>query len=137
MLKAEPEKTNMHRRAFLQYTAAASVIALLPDNLRAAAPLSKFDEDSTAEEVTAGMDLSGRTYAITGANSGLGFETMRVLNLRGARVIGIARTPEKAQAAYSVGGPAVDGLGGADRGLPDHLGLRQQPVSPTDHQATR
>ena len=35
-------------------------------------PLSPFDADSTAEEVTAGMDLSGRTALVTGANSGLG-----------------------------------------------------------------
>ena len=46
-----------------------------------------------------GLDLSGMTYAITGANSGLGLETMRVLALRGAHVIGIARTREKAEAA--------------------------------------
>jgi NAD(P)-dependent dehydrogenase (short-subunit alcohol dehydrogenase family) len=33
--------------------------------------------------VTEGIDLSGKTFAITGCNSGLGFETMRVLTLRG------------------------------------------------------
>jgi NAD(P)-dependent dehydrogenase (short-subunit alcohol dehydrogenase family) len=32
-------------------------------------------------------------------NSGIGFETMRVLALRGARVIGTARTLAKAEAA--------------------------------------
>jgi len=62
-------------------------------------PTSKFGADSTAEEVTVGLDLSGMTYAITGANSGLGYETMRVLALRGAHVIGIARTLDKAEAA--------------------------------------
>jgi NAD(P)-dependent dehydrogenase (short-subunit alcohol dehydrogenase family) len=59
-------------------------------------PLSRFDADSTAEEVTAGLDLSGMTALITGANSGLGYESMRVLALRGAHVIGAARTIEKA-----------------------------------------
>ena len=39
------------------------------------------------------------TIAITGANSGLGYETMRVLALRGAHIIGIARTQEKADKA--------------------------------------
>jgi NAD(P)-dependent dehydrogenase (short-subunit alcohol dehydrogenase family) len=59
-------------------------------------PLSPFNADSTAEEVTAGMDLSGLTALVTGANSGLGYESMRVLALRGAHVIGTARTLEKA-----------------------------------------
>jgi NAD(P)-dependent dehydrogenase (short-subunit alcohol dehydrogenase family) len=54
---------------------------------------------STAEEATAGCDLSGRTMLVTGCNSGLGFETIRALALRGARVIATARTLEKAQAA--------------------------------------
>ena len=68
-------------------------------------PVSAFGADSTAEEVTAGMDLSGRTALVTGCNSGLGFETMRVLALRGAHVIGIARTQTKAdQACASVQG---------------------------------
>jgi len=54
---------------------------------------------STAEEVTAGMDLKGRTILITGCNSGLGAEAMRVLCLRGAQVIGTARSDEKAREA--------------------------------------
>ena len=49
--------------------------------------------------MTEGLDLSGLTIAITGANSGLGYETMRVLALRGAHIIGIARTQEKAEKA--------------------------------------
>jgi NAD(P)-dependent dehydrogenase (short-subunit alcohol dehydrogenase family) len=62
-------------------------------------PLGPFDADSTAEEVTAGMDLAGRTVLVTGANSGLGYESMRVLALRGAHVIGTARTLDKATTA--------------------------------------
>lgn len=62
-------------------------------------PLGPFGADSTAEEVTAGIDLSGTTALITGANSGLGYETMRVLAARGAHVLGAARTLEKAQEA--------------------------------------
>jgi NAD(P)-dependent dehydrogenase (short-subunit alcohol dehydrogenase family) len=68
-------------------------------------PLGPFNADSTAEEVTAGMDLSGLTALVTGANSGLGYESMRVLALRGAHVIGTARTLEKAtEACASVQG---------------------------------
>jgi NAD(P)-dependent dehydrogenase (short-subunit alcohol dehydrogenase family) len=68
-------------------------------------PLGPFDANSTAEEVTAGLDLSGMTALVTGANSGLGYESMRVLALRGAHVIGTARTIGKAtEACASVPG---------------------------------
>lgn len=60
---------------------------------------SGFGYGSTAEEVTARLDLSGRTVLVTGCNSGLGQEMMRVLAARGARVIGTARSIEKAAAA--------------------------------------
>jgi NAD(P)-dependent dehydrogenase (short-subunit alcohol dehydrogenase family) len=62
-------------------------------------PRSSFNEHSTAEEVTAGLDLAGKTAVVTGGNSGLGLETMRVLALRGAHVIGTARTVEKGREA--------------------------------------
>jgi WW domain-containing oxidoreductase len=53
----------------------------------------------TAEDVTDGVDLHGKTALITGVNSGIGTETMRVLAARGARVIGTARTLAKAEEA--------------------------------------
>ena len=46
---------------------------------------SNFNKRSTAEDVTDGLDLSGKTVLITGVNSGIGAETMRVMALRGAR----------------------------------------------------
>jgi NAD(P)-dependent dehydrogenase (short-subunit alcohol dehydrogenase family) len=71
----------------------------------AGVPISPFDRNSTAEEVTEGLDLSGKTALVTGCNSGIGYETMRVLALRGAHVIGAARTIEKAtDACNSVSG---------------------------------
>jgi NAD(P)-dependent dehydrogenase (short-subunit alcohol dehydrogenase family) len=60
---------------------------------------SGFGYGSTAEEVTAGLDLSGKTILITGVTSGLGLETARVLSMRGARIVGLARTVEKAREA--------------------------------------
>jgi WW domain-containing oxidoreductase len=63
-----------------------------------------FGYGSTAEQVTAGLPLAGRTILLTGCNSGLGLETMRVLALRGAHVIGAARTLAKAQAACAMVG---------------------------------
>jgi WW domain-containing oxidoreductase len=60
-----------------------------------------FGFDSTAEQVTEGLDLDGKTFLVTGMNSGLGFEAVRVLALRGAAIIGLARTAEKAAGALA------------------------------------
>lgn len=62
-------------------------------------PRSAFGEDSTAEDVTTGLDLTGKIAVVTGCTSGIGYETMRVLALRGAYVIGTGRTMERAQEA--------------------------------------
>jgi len=64
-----------------------------------------YGRKSTAEGVTDGIDLTGKTAVITGVNSGLGKESMRVLAMRGAHVIGLARTEKKAaQACHEVKG---------------------------------
>lgn len=69
---------------------------------------SGFGYGSTAEQVTEGLSLAGKTFLVTGCNSGLGEETLRVLVMRGARVVGTARTVEKAkQACAAVGGQTV------------------------------
>ncbi len=96
----------INRRQLLQQLTVLSVVSALPATALAQiisnpAPRSRFDSNSTAEDVTQGLDLRGQTIAITGANSGLGYETMRVLTMRGAHVIGIARTQAKAEKACS------------------------------------
>ncbi len=55
---------------------------------------SPFGAKSTAREVVAGHDLSGRTAIVTGAATGIGVETARALALAGAEVIIAARKPE-------------------------------------------
>jgi NAD(P)-dependent dehydrogenase (short-subunit alcohol dehydrogenase family) len=68
-------------------------------------PRSSFHEESTAEEVTAGIDLTGKVAVVTGCTSGIGFETMRVLASRGAYVIGSSRSLQRArEACRSVAG---------------------------------
>jgi WW domain-containing oxidoreductase len=67
-----------------------------------------FGWSTTAEEVVKSLDLSQRTILITGCNSGIGFEIMRVLATRGATVYGSARTRKKAEDAVArVGKSAI------------------------------
>ena len=63
-----------------------------------------FGYGTTAEEVTEGIDLTGKTILITGCNSGLGKESMRVLSLRGATILGLGRTKEKVEEAFKEAG---------------------------------
>ena len=71
-------------------------------------PVGPFGADSTGEEVTRGLELEGKVALVTGCNSGLGYETMRVLAMRGVHVLGTGRTLEKAsKACASVHGQAT------------------------------
>lgn len=47
------------------------------------------------------QDLSGKTAIVTGANSGIGYETARVLAVKGASVIMACRSMEKGEEAAS------------------------------------
>jgi NAD(P)-dependent dehydrogenase (short-subunit alcohol dehydrogenase family) len=96
---------NMDRRRFIGLsaaTAAAPLATSCSEDERVPAPgvpRSPFGEDSTAEQVTEGVDLAGNIAVVTGCTSGIGFETMRVLALRGAWVIGTSRSLERADEA--------------------------------------
>ena len=58
---------------------------------------SKLTADNNA--AAANADLTNRTVVITGANSGIGLETTRVLLERGARVVMLARDQQRNEAA--------------------------------------
>ena len=47
--------------------------------------------------------LTGRTYVITGANNGAGFEATRVFLSKGAKVVMLNRNADKSTAAYGRG----------------------------------
>jgi WW domain-containing oxidoreductase len=58
---------------------------------------------ATADEVLAGCDLRGRVVLVTGADSGIGFETARALAGRGARVwLGCLRREDGERAAAEI-----------------------------------
>lgn len=90
---------NINRRGFIQSGSTLAFASLLPAELLASIediPVSPFGFATTADEITAGIDLIGKTVLITGCNSGLGYQSMKTIAARGAHVLGAARTLEKA-----------------------------------------
>jgi WW domain-containing oxidoreductase len=61
----------------------------------------QFNSRSSAYDVVAGRDLSGRIIIVTGANTGIGEWTARSLASAGARVIFACRTPATGEAAVA------------------------------------
>ena len=70
---------------------------------------SGFGAKTTADEVMAGIDLSGRLAVVTGGYSGIGIETTRALAAAGAHVVVPARRPDAAR-------EALDGIAGVEVG---------------------
>jgi NAD(P)-dependent dehydrogenase (short-subunit alcohol dehydrogenase family) len=67
-----------------------------------------FGFDSTAADVVAGIDLSGKTAIVTGGASGIGVETARALAAAGASVTIAARDAEAGnRVADDIGGDVV------------------------------
>ncbi|GAA1534516.1 SDR family NAD(P)-dependent oxidoreductase [Actinomadura kijaniata] len=86
---------------------------------------SGFGAHSTAREVLAGIDLTGRTALVTGGYSGLGLEITRALSGAGARVLVPARrTGAAREALRGVDRVEVDELELADLGSVRRFGER-------------
>jgi NAD(P)-dependent dehydrogenase (short-subunit alcohol dehydrogenase family) len=68
---------------------------------------SGFGFGSTADDVTEGLDLRGRTMLVTGCNSGIGLETARTLAKRGVHLFATGRTEQKARQACATLGREV------------------------------
>jgi NAD(P)-dependent dehydrogenase (short-subunit alcohol dehydrogenase family) len=62
---------------------------------------SGFTAANTADDVVAGIDLTGKNAIVTGGHIGLGLETTRALSKAGASVTVAARDPEKAAKALA------------------------------------
>ena len=71
--------------------------------------MSGFGWRTTAAEVVAGVDLSGRRAVITGASSGIGLETARALGLAGASLVLGVRDLEAGAAAAQALAPVAPG----------------------------
>jgi WW domain-containing oxidoreductase len=59
---------------------------------------SPFNHRSSADDVLRNQNLSGQVIIVTGANTGIGFETARSLAAAGATVIATCRSADKAAA---------------------------------------
>jgi NAD(P)-dependent dehydrogenase (short-subunit alcohol dehydrogenase family) len=59
--------------------------------------VDRFGQQTTADEVLEGVDLSGKRVLVTGVSAGLGLETARALSAHGAFVVGAARDLAKAK----------------------------------------
>jgi len=60
-----------------------------------------FTAASTADEVVAGMDLTGKHVIVTGGHAGLGLEVTRALSKAGASITVGSRDPERAALALT------------------------------------
>ncbi|WP_433223280.1 SDR family NAD(P)-dependent oxidoreductase [Dactylosporangium sp. CS-047395] len=93
---------------------------------RSQAPLpTPFTAASTATDVLAGVDLSGRNAIVTGGHGRLGREVTRALAAAGAAVTVAARDPERASAAVDgIPGVRVERLDLADPASVDAFAAR-------------
>jgi NAD(P)-dependent dehydrogenase (short-subunit alcohol dehydrogenase family) len=86
---------------------------------------SVFTAASTADEVLAGIDLTGINVVVTGGHAGIGLETSRALSRAGASVTVGARNPDRAaKALEGIKSVEVSRLDLADPGSIDAFAAR-------------
>src|SRR4051812_23152842 len=90
---------------------------------------SGFGAKSTADDVLAGIDLTGKLALVTGGYSGIGIEATRALVRAGARVVVPARRPELAR-------EQVAGIDGVEVGTLDLGNLESVRTFADDFLAT-
>ena len=71
--------------------------------------MSKWNKETTTNEILEGVDLSGVKVLVTGASGGLGEETSRALAAAGASVIMAARDNTKNSEAKLLHGASLLG----------------------------
>ncbi|MEX2292609.1 MAG: SDR family NAD(P)-dependent oxidoreductase [Acidimicrobiales bacterium] len=69
--------------------------------------MNAFGSESTADDVLAGTDLTGKQVLVTGASAGLGVETVRALAAHGANVTAAVRDLDKAKVALAQAAPGT------------------------------
>jgi NAD(P)-dependent dehydrogenase (short-subunit alcohol dehydrogenase family) len=86
---------------------------------------TRFDATSTADDVVAGVDLSGVRAVVTGASSGIGVETARSLVRAGADVtLAVRNTDAGREAAEDIAkSTSRDGVHVAALDLSDRAGM--------------
>ncbi len=67
----------------------------------AAGRFEDFGSSTRADEVVQDMDLSGQVVLVTGANTGIGYETARTLAAAGARVVLACRSAARGEEAVA------------------------------------
>jgi NAD(P)-dependent dehydrogenase (short-subunit alcohol dehydrogenase family) len=128
MSKPSPKSAILSRRALLGGAVAAAATGSTvagcsrdaPPERPAGVPLSSFGAESTAAEVVATLDLTGKAYLVTGGTSGLGLETARVLAAQGADVLLTGRTEARARTAATALAGRCTGLE-LDLAVPDSV----------------
>ena len=59
----------------------------------------KFGSRTDSDHVLDGIDLTGKKIVVTGANTGIGYETARSLAAAGAEVVVACRSEDKGKSA--------------------------------------
>lgn len=85
---------------------------------------SGFGRQSTAAEVLAGIDLTGKRALVTGGYSGIGIEMVQALAAAGAQVLAPARRQAEARLALAAHlGPLIEGVHVAELDLADQASV--------------